>query len=449
MSEKLFILKGKIKLESSAIVGSGQTKETDMDVITDADGRPFIPGTSFAGVLRNYASPYFDSREIEQLWGGKSQQSLLCFSDLQPSENRWALSIREGIKINPANQLAERGYLYDFQVMEKGSEFLFRIEAKLSRGNSQVECLLKKVFSCFVFLMENRIRIGAKTNVGFGEISLVDHQYYELDLANSVHLVAWLTNDLNKVGECKLDNCSFSKNNAEKNLYIEGTFTIRSSFIIRSYSEDPLAPDATSLKSGGNFVISGTSLKGAMRGRAERILNTLGGNQIKAQQILDNLFGTGEKKGKFQVNEVELNNYNAEQQVRIRIDRFTGGTQAEALIEEMPVFSPRESAPEFIIKINIEDCHDYEVGLVLLLLKDLWTGDLPIGGEKAIGRGRLQGLQAIIRYPFDSDSDEEIVISDSFLKVKDREENKNKLKKLDGLVKSLKRFLDTENKEEK
>ncbi len=42
-----------------------------------------------------------------------------------------------------------------------------------------------------------------------------------------------------------------------------------------------------------------------------------------------------------------------------------------------------------------------------------------------------------------------IVISDSFLKVKDREENKNKLKKLDGLVKSLKRFLDTENKEEK
>jgi hypothetical protein len=37
-----------------------------------------------------------------------------------------------------------------------------------------------------------------------------------------------------------------------------------------------------------------------------------------------------------------------------------------------------------------------EVGLMLLLLKDLWTGDLPLGGESSVGRGRLQGVSATI-----------------------------------------------------
>ena len=33
-------------------------------------------------------------------------------------------------------------------------------------------------------------------------------------------------------------------------------------------------------------------------------------------------------------------------------------------------------------------------GLMLLVLKDLWTGDLSIGGEKAIGRGVFNGIFA-------------------------------------------------------
>jgi hypothetical protein len=35
-----------------------------------------------------------------------------------------------------------------------------------------------------------------------------------------------------------------------------------------------------------------------------------------------------------------------------------------------------------------------EIGLLLLTLKDLWTGDLPLGGESSVGRGRLRGLRA-------------------------------------------------------
>ena len=39
-----------------------------------------------------------------------------------------------------------------------------------------------------------------------------------------------------------------------------------------------------------------------------------------------------------------------------------------------------------------------QAGMVLLALKDLWTGDLPLGGESSVGRGRLAGQEAAIVY---------------------------------------------------
>ena len=39
-----------------------------------------------------------------------------------------------------------------------------------------------------------------------------------------------------------------------------------------------------------------------------------------------------------------------------------------------------------------------KVGLLLHVLKDLWTGDLAVGGESGVGRGRLSGYRAILDY---------------------------------------------------
>ncbi len=36
------------------------------------------------------------------------------------------------------------------------------------------------------------------------------------------------------------------------------------------------------------------------------------------------------------------------------------------------------------------------MGLLLLVLKDLWTEDLPLGGESSVGRGRLRGQKATL-----------------------------------------------------
>ncbi|MEZ4518733.1 MAG: hypothetical protein R3C44_18595 [Chloroflexota bacterium] len=39
-----------------------------------------------------------------------------------------------------------------------------------------------------------------------------------------------------------------------------------------------------------------------------------------------------------------------------------------------------------------------EIGLLLLVLKDLWTGFTPVGGGSNVGRGRLTGRSATLTY---------------------------------------------------
>jgi hypothetical protein len=69
----------------------------------------------------------------------------------------------------------------------------------------------------------------------------------------------------------------------------------------------------------------------------------------------------------------------------------------------------------FAHAFNFQGTKNAELGLILLLLKDLWTGDLPIGGESGVGRGRLKGLSATISTPegnwsFTADGDKVNVI---------------------------------------
>jgi hypothetical protein len=58
-------------------------------------------------------------------------------------------------------------------------------------------------------------------------------------------------------------------------------------------------------------------------------------------------------------------------------------------------------------------------------LKDLWTAELPIGGEKSIGRGVLEGVRATI-----IDGEETFYLLDDF-------KNQDKAKALQAYVDAL------------
>ncbi|KKD34768.1 MAG: RAMP superfamily CRISPR-associated protein [Limnoraphis robusta] len=145
-------------------------------------------------------------------------------------------------------------------------------------------------------------------------------------------------------------------------------------------------------------VLSGTSLAGVLRHRAERIVNTL----EKPTTIIDEIFGPDfsqdktkkAKASRLIVHESVIENTAELVQTRIAIDRFTGGAYHGALFQEQPIFGKGDENLQLEIELRNPDQH--EIGLLLLLLKDLWTEDLPVGGSSSVGRGRLQGKEATL-----------------------------------------------------
>lgn len=119
------------------------------------------------------------------------------------------------------------------------------------------------------------------------------------------------------------------------------------------------------------------------------------------------------------------------EQTRNRIDRFTGGTIDGALFTVIAVWQKAADEPSIELKFGVKQCAEDEAGLMLCLLKDLWLGKLPLGGEKGVGRGVLQGLRAEIDY-----QGKHYIIGDSADKAElDKREHLNAY--VDALVKKL------------
>ena len=197
---------------------------------------------------------------------------------------------------------------------------------------------------------------------------------------------------------------------------INAYFRLDGSLLIRSLPEDADGADMVHLRSwrkdGPEYkqkpVLSGTSLAGALRARALRIANTVG---KQGEDFIDGLFGyrmkdTEEERERIKrgdnpltasrlwVEETEVDASKPLVQSRVKIDRFTGGSFPGALFSQEATWGKDETRVN--IKLNLQAAQrdirkDAEIGLLLLLLKDLWTGDLPLGGESSVGRGRLTG----------------------------------------------------------
>lgn len=153
-------------------------------------------------------------------------------------------------------------------------------------------------------------------------------------------------------------------------------------------------------------ILSGTSLAGAMRARGYKIANTLFNDPSRAGELVASIFGPEEIKkqsertaeeeppfaSRLLVREREIQGRTDLVHSRIRIDRFTGGTYPGALFEQQPVVGGNQSS--LVVSVELRDPEDTQIGLLLHILKDLWSGDLPLGGESSIGRGRLEGIKA-------------------------------------------------------
>lgn len=410
------LLRGKLELITPLLIGSGdRTGYVDTATIKDPDGMPYIPATSLAGVLRHFFSENVGIPEAHPdhrlFWGyslpkGDSMQSALFIRDLVPQEPPRVI-VRDGVRISPLG-VAVDTFKYDYEVIEPGAKFDLYLEVTLRKQFNKDE--FKRVFLFIVqALRSGEISLGAMSTKGLGSVVLADgYECREFDFSQRADVISWLTADFSKGKSIELPReWVYPRNNNDCVAVID--LAIANSLIIRDITADGDA-DAVHLTSNGKPVITGTSLKGALKSRAKRIVSTLGAEIT----VLDSLFGPDLpierdvakesktelklRRSRFLVNEPEIRGAIPQTQTRVKIDRFTGGVIDNLLFKTEPLWSKDDECKVTTIKLVIKDYKDWEIGLLLMLIKDLWTGDLPIGGEKSIGRGTFVGLRAELTY---------------------------------------------------
>ncbi len=427
------VIEGDLVLETPARFGNGDRDGlTDLTISRDAlDGRPLLPGASIAGALRSYLrTREAGFRKAEQA-GSKAK---LLFGEetdvVQPDGTRSKSSsqsyfiaydslatpvgteLRDGVTIDPKTRTAVDKKKYDLELLAAGTTFPLRIELFVVEGKEQE--LRNALALALQGFEQGEIPLGARRRRGFGQCRVSQWRVRGYDLTNPTALIAWLQEkSIDGVPAVQTGTQIASLLNATNlgidkrvRFELEALFGIAGSLLIRSSTEDPNAPDMVHLRSQRNGqpqpIISGTSLAGALRGRALRIAQTLNrGNEAKT--FIESLFGpemneqTPEDKikaSRLWVEESVIENPHELVVSRVKIDRFTGGSFPTALFNEQPVFGLDETAVR--LRLRVDDPTLADKGLLLLLLKDLWTEDLPIGGEASVGRGRLRGKCATL-----------------------------------------------------
>ena len=324
-------------------------------------------------------------------------------------------------------------------------------EACRAKFDAERAGLLKALTAALDGFAKGEVTLGARKRRGFGRCRVDEWEVKHYDLRTRTGLLAWLAegrgdwvapvetkNAVTLAEALGLDGEPLS--DARKRFTLIASFAIDGSLMVRSGLADS-GPDMIHLHSprpeqnGGmkpRPIFAGTSWAGVLRSRATQIAYTIapsekGGKQDdKVAQLIGGIFGPAEiksrkqpkkdksaeetkqtevepKASRIEIRETEVQGGRLLDQTRIKIDRFTGGAFESALFSEQPLFGNKDSRLKLELSLRLpaelsRDRQQAEIGLLLLLLKDLWTGDLPLGGEVGVGRGRLQGVNAEINY---------------------------------------------------
>lgn len=452
------VVEGDLVLQTSAHFGNGDGDNLiDVPLLIDPldEKTPLLTGASIAGALRSYLrerehgfrakvgthAKADDSASIRLFGGNKGdeygEQSPLIIEDAYGKNV--AIELRDGVSLAGESRTAAHDKLFTIEVWEAGTAFPLRFELIVRQGDD-VSKLKQALATALAGFNDGSITLGARKRRGYGQVSVTGWRVKEYDLTNAAHLLDWIEHGAKAlsdaanpnimqalgVGEMIADQRLAFRFNA--NFFLDGSLLIRSGSgpdieqaTISDPKDDPNLhrPDFMHLHSARSApdgtrksepILSGTSLSGALRARAFKIARLIAPHteegKKRTRELIDCMFGMEMDTAKKLVvpvasrvhvyEHVVTDVKNMFVQNRVSIDRFTGGTRDGALFNEQPLFGDTQS--QITVDVQLENPQDYEIGLLLLLLKDLWTGDLPLGGEISVGRGRLRGKNCHLEY---------------------------------------------------
>src|SRR5579875_341381 len=450
------VVEGDLVLQTPAHFGNGDGNDlVDMPLLTDPldEKTPLLTGASIAGALRSYLrerqhgfraktdshTKASQSASVLLFGGSKGdedgEQSPLIAEDARGRNA--AIELRDGVRLAGASRTSAEEALFTIEMWQAGTTFPLRFEL-LVRENDDVLKLKQALATALVGLTDGSITLGARKRRGYGQVSIEGWRVKEYDLTDTGDLLDWIATGTSPLSGASSPDIVQALGVGEtitdqrRVFHLTGEFFLDGSLLIRSGngpdSEQEMTqgtagqrPDMIHLHSARPAqaddktrtqepIVSGTSLAGALRSRALKIARLLARptpeGRKTAGDLIEQMFGT-DMNAQPAGTQPEASRLTVSEQIisgiedtlvqnRVSLDRLTGGARDGGLFSQQPLFGGTQS--RVIVDLHLANPRAHEIGLLLLLLKDLWTGDLPLGGEISVGRGRLRGQHCLLEY---------------------------------------------------
>jgi CRISPR/Cas system CSM-associated protein Csm3 (group 7 of RAMP superfamily) len=459
-----WVILGDVRLLSAAHLGGNDDGHADSMVIRDRkSGAPLLPGTTLAGALRSHLADHLggygsdEDRRVSRLFGSISDQTdpghqspIIVFDSIADPT---VTEVRDGVSIKPDLGTQREHFKYDLEVVPAGTVFPVRLDLVIAE-DGQEPLLLDLVARAVDGLLRGDISLGTKRTRGLGALCGQRFRARRFDLATTEGWRAWAGSDCDDpIGAATEPwppaQTSHTGGEQRRRLTAEVNLELDAALLIGSPGLTADAPDSVHLQSGGRSVVPGTSLAGVLRQRALRIATLVRRTQGDGEAFVEGLFGPIRTDraaaslfaSRLRVSESSLapvsvsmgeeatagiDDDSRERTTRIRIDRFTQGVSPGAMLEEEVRRGGR-----FLVRLELRDPRPGEAGLLLLLLKDLLSGDLPIGGTTAAGRGVVHGEGWVLphaskaRLPLRNAAAAEVEVLDEMMRELRSEPNRN------------------------
>lgn len=419
--------------------GGGDDPVFDQIVSRDAFGFWRIPGSSIAGILRNYLKK--SAPELENVLFGYASSSskdtckenkasiVWCMDAYQldfdmklayckqlNGENVSALGpfIRDHVNIDLDSSTAKESGKYDEEIIPPGTRFF--LELRLDGWESELTDEEKHAFiKLCSAIASGEVTFGGKKVSGYGRFSCnfksgnPSFICMEYDLNKESELEAYL--NIPKAPSLSLKDGT--RINLEKTPPVYSATDISFDLVLPLETDGPIMVGGTNLKEQDQkvdmvclttpyldyegkekinycYTLPGSSFRGVLRHGVYKVAKALG---LDPQKEVDELFGfiNGKEKksasGKVQVEDIYLKQARTLRLQHVAIDRFTGGALDSALFDEKPVFSSGLKIP---LKLRVTSVTKSQAKLLCHALLDLCTSMLPIGGGTNRGNGSLR-----------------------------------------------------------
>lgn len=283
-------IKGTLMTETPLHIGGyGESYETDMALARNGRDEFYIPGTSLAGALRAWFENAFGEDEAIGIWGfqeddkkkpgtkdDRSNASFVLIEDLTlPGQIQSEL--RDGVGINRSYGTAASQAKFDRAILPKGAKLNLEMTVEIQKDAPKIKAM-------FGHLLEasagGDIRLGAAKTRGLGKVKLKSVEIVEQISGDRDSLLQFLAG---KSLACSIQDLKDSdpsvKANSSSKLTIAITWQPKSALMVKA-GYDGIGVDMLPLTSADgrkqvSLCLPGSSIKGAFRSHAERIVRTL------------------------------------------------------------------------------------------------------------------------------------------------------------------------------